>query len=165
MATKKKKSTAVAKRRPAAKAVARRRAPKKKMDMVGVLTAVAMAGAGYLAADFLRRQDFMAKISPNMQAGGLAVAAGALGVFMPSLLPVAVGIGANGVVALVGPMLQLAPPANGIGELSESDKRLLAQFAQPMNGDEGMVNGGGGNEFVNGDEGMVNGDETDRAYN
>ena len=163
----KKKTAKTAKRRTArsSKAVAvRRRTTKKKVDFVGVLTMVAMAGAGYLAADYLRKNvSFVAGLDPKMQAGGLALAGAGLAVFMPSLLPVAVGLGANGVVALVQPMLQLAPPVNGIGELSESDKRLLAQFAQPMNGDDDMINGGA-DGMINAAENMINGDDSDRAY-
>lgn len=123
---------------------------------MSALQPILMIGAGYIAAEMIA-----SKLMPNttgVKRGAiLGLGGAALAVFMPSVAPVALGIGANGVVGIGRDVLKLNTGVAGLAGMDDADMRVLEAMAgitdvsQMVNGDaDGMVNGDA--------DGMVNGD-------
>lgn len=143
----------------------RRSSGGRRRDILGTLMPVLMASAGFVVAELVLPK-VLASQSAKTRAlvalgGGLA-----LPMFMPSLAPVALGIGAQGAVTLARDLvLPALNGGRGVRGLSTKDRLALQRLA---GGDSAMVNGDG--RFVNGVPGqgpaaaMVNGaDPQDRS--
>lgn len=132
---------AKAKSRKSPKRSTRRSAPRRSRDVMDMVLPVLMAAGGYLAAELL-----IPKVLGGQSAKTRALVAGGAGIvlpmFVPSLAPIAVGIGTQGLVTLGRDVLRLNAPGAMRG-LSDEDRKMLRRFA-----DSGMVNGDG--QFLNG---------------
>ena len=149
---KKKARKAPKRRRTTASKPARRRSSSRSRkglsvkNVMGALVPIALGAAGYIGAGYIANK-VLANQSPKMRAGILTGGGAVLGLAMPSLAPLALGMGVQGAVQLAGQFFPTLTAPAAINGPSDEDVRLLAELAT-MNGAGQYINGA--DQFING---------------